>query len=278
MIRLERSPRLKRPYLIVGWPDAGYVGLKAVSYLQSKVGAIYLGEIEPYEFSSMPDSIIKEGVLKGLEFPPSQFHYWKGKKAPDLIFFLGRQPAIRPYSFANLILDVAEKFGVRRIYTVGGFFASLLHTGKPQILAVVNEPSLKRAIKGYEVEIGEDYHGPTSMNGLLLGVAKERGIEGISLWGQVPHYIGELPNPKIAHAAISVLTQMLKLSLNLSELVDEAELAEKEIDRLVNYVRQQSPDFAEYLDKLEKGTLTKDEGERFFKEIEDFLKRQRGQG
>lgn len=278
MIRLERNPRLKNPYLIVGWPDAGYVGMKAVSFLQNRVGAIYLGDIEPYEFSAMPDSIIKNGLLQALEFPTSQFHYWKSKKASDIIFFLGRQPALRPYAFASLILDVAQKFAVRRIYTVGGFYASLLHTEKPRILAVVNDVSLKRYIRDYDVDIGPDYHGPTSMNGILMGIAKERNIEGVSLWGQVPHYIGEIPNPQISLAALRVLIKMLKITLDFSELETEAEFAEKEIERLVSYVRQQSPDFDEYFKKLEAGTLTKDEGEKFFKEIEDFLKKQRGPG
>ncbi len=276
MIRLEHEPTLKKPVMVVGWADAGFVGMKAVSYLRTKLGAVSLGEIEPERFFSVPDSVIKNGVLETLEYPGNQFWYWRRKKlGSDLILFAGYPPAVGHHKLASLIIDVADQFGVNRVYTVGAIQATVAHTEVPKVLTVVNYANLKKLFAKYDVDSTTNYQGPTSMNGLILGVAKSHGLEGISLWGQVPHYIGEVPAPGITLAVLRILCKMLRLSIDFGELEVEADLAKKEVDKLIDSVRKESPDFDQYLKRLETGTLTKDEGDKFFREIDDFLKRQR---
>ena len=185
------------------------------------------------------------------------------------------------YEFAKLILDVAELFSVRRIYTVGAIYANVAHTAKPRVSAVINNPGLRKHVAPHGVELGMDYHGPTSMNGLLIGIAKHRGIEGINLWGRVPNYVGEVPNPHVCEAVLQVLTKMLDLDIDFSEIETEARYANKQIDELVSYIRQQNPDLARYIGKLEKGIhaeTSEEDKKRFFEEIEEFLKKQDGRG
>jgi proteasome assembly chaperone (PAC2) family protein len=45
------------------------------------------------------------------------------------------------------------------------------------------------------------------LNGLLLGVAKEREIDGMCLLGEVPVYASRMPNPMAALAVLRVLTR-----------------------------------------------------------------------
>jgi proteasome assembly chaperone (PAC2) family protein len=56
------------------------------------------------------------------------------------------------------------------------------------------------------------------MNGLLLGVAKERKIEGICLLGEVPGYAARIQNPVAALAIMQVLSKLLDIKINLEEL------------------------------------------------------------
>ena len=162
-IKIYKQPRLRNPYLIAGWADAGFVSTNAIHYLIDKLGAQEFAEIEPPEYSLLPHSSIKRGVLQGLEYPESSFYYWKNHSSTeDLIIWSSTPPAMKHYEFANLIVDVAEHFGVERIYTIGGIYANITHTEEPKVFAVINNSKLRRYLKNYGVELGLDYHGPTS--------------------------------------------------------------------------------------------------------------------
>ncbi|MBI2847581.1 MAG: PAC2 family protein, partial [Chloroflexi bacterium] len=218
-----------------------------------------------------------------IEYPPSSFYFWKNKKATvDLIMFGSPLPSHGHYEFANLVLDVAELFAVKRIYAVGGVPANVAHMEIPRLFGVVNSSRLKKYLKPYDVELNLDYHGPTSMNGLLLGLAKHRGIDGMCLYGRVPSYIGGIPNPGVSESILRVLAQMLSIELDFTEIESEARLASKQIDEIVSYIREQSPELDRHIGKLEMSTTFEhgEEGRKdFFKELEEFLKkRQDGQG
>ena len=279
-VRINRRPRLTNPSLVVGLTDAGLVGINAIDYLTDKLEAKEFGQIEPHGFSLLPHVSIKEGVLQEIEYDRNSIYYWKNKKyTGDLIILGSTPPALRHYEFANLILDVAELFDARRIYTVGGIHANIAHTEKPRVFAVINNPRLREYVTHYDVELGLDYHGPTSMNGLILGIAKQRNIEGISLWGRVPSYIGEISNPEVCEAVLRVLTRMLAIDIDFSEIEARARRANKRIDELVSYIRQQNPDLDQHIGRLEKGMSvepSREDRQRFFEELEEFLRKQQG--
>jgi len=279
-VRIYERPRLRNPNLVIGWADAGFVGTTTVDYLIDKLEAEEFGEIEPRDFSLPPNSIIQGGVLEDIEYPESSFYYWKNKKSTnDLIIFGSKPPAIYEHEFANLILDVAELFRVNRIYTVGGIYSNTAHTEQPRIFAIINNPRLKKYLAHYDVELGSDYRGPASMNGLILGFAKHRNIEGISLWGRVPSYIGDIPNPRVCEAVLRILTRMLAIDIDLSEIESEAQQANKQIDELVTFIRRENPDIDRHIQNLERSTgteVSEQDKQRFFKEIEEFLRKKKG--
>jgi len=125
-IVLYREPKLKNPVLIAGWSGIGNIGILAVEYFRQMVIAKEFGEIESWEFFDPRKVTIKGSLLKDLEFPSNKF-YFQRTRNQDLIFFIGEeQPGNggkgyaageKAYQMANLVLDVAEKFGCKRIYT-----------------------------------------------------------------------------------------------------------------------------------------------------------------
>lgn len=278
-IKIHKRPRLRNPYLIIGWEDAGLVGINAIDYLTDKLGAEEFAEIEPHDFSLLPYIRIKGGVLQEIEYPKNSFYYWKNKKSTgDLILLGSRPPALHHHEMANLILDVAELFNVKRIYTVGGIHANIAHTGRPRVTAIINNPELKKYVTNYRVSLGRDYEGPTNMNGLILGNAKQRNIDGISLWGRVPSYIAEISNPRVSYAVLRILTTMLDIEIDFGEIEAEARQANQQIDELVSYIRTHSPDLDRYIKGLEKGIPTEtseEDRQQFFEEVEEFLRKEK---
>ncbi len=96
----------------------------------------------------------------------------------------------KAYRMANLILDVAERFGSQRVYTSGAAVTQTHHTLKPRVWAVPNSEDLGGEIRGYEntvlmseIEERRGQGAITSLNGLLRGVAQKRGVKALSLMG-----------------------------------------------------------------------------------------------
>jgi len=86
---------------------------------------------------------------------------------------------------ANLVMDVAQKFNCRRIYTSGAAIAITHHSLNPKVWAVANNGALLSELRSYdntilmsEVEGRGNQGSITGLNGLLIGVAKRRASTG----------------------------------------------------------------------------------------------------
>jgi predicted ATP-grasp superfamily ATP-dependent carboligase len=84
----------------------------------------------------------------------------------------------------------------------------------------------------------------SGLNGLLLGVAKERKIEGVCLLGEVPMHATRIPNPMAALAVLRVLTRMLNIEIDLSEL---SEMASEAAERMKEIAAEA---MGEYIDRF----------------------------
>ena len=294
-IRLYKEPKLEKPVMIVGWPGIGNIGIFAVDTLRRQIQAEELGEIEPWDFFYPTKVIIKASLLEDLEFPNNKFYYKRvGHK--DLMFFIGEeQPSGRgrmyaegekAYEMANLVLDVAERFGCQRVYTSGAAVALTHHMLKPRVWAVATSQDLVTEAKNYmntilmsEVEGRGNQGNITGLNGLLIGVAKKRGFEGICLMGEIPDYLSRVPfpYPKASQSVLEVLATILDISIDLSVLDGMATQMEGVIENVYN---QFPPEIKERIEQRKQiiqakpGAIT-EEDEKWIKEhIDEFFKKE----
>ena len=301
-IRFHQKPQLENPILIASWPGIGNIGIIAVDTLRAVLEAEELGEIEPWDFFYPRRVLIRKGILEYLEFPSSKF-YFKRIEGNDIVFFIGEeQPSEggrvyaqgrKAYQMANLVLDVAEEFECRRVYTSGAAVALTHHTVKPRVWAVPNSESLIPEIKGYDnTVLMSDIEGRggqgniTGLNGLLLGVAKKRGFEGVCLMGEIPVYLQGLPlsYPRASSSVLEVLTRSLRINVNLDKL---DELDRNVQQRIEDFYQQIPLEIRGQLDRLrqvsyaqpaEPGPITEEEEKRIIEDIEKFFKKRGGGG
>jgi proteasome assembly chaperone (PAC2) family protein len=299
-IRFHQEPQLENPILVASWPGIGNIGIIAVDTLRAVLEAEELGEIEPWDFFYPRRVLIRKGILEYLEFPSSKF-YFKRIEGKDMMFFIGEeQPSEggrmyaqgrKAYQMANLVLDVAEEFGCRRVYTSGAAVALTHHTVKPRVWAVPNSESLIPEIRGYDnTVLMSDIEGRggqgniTGLNGLLLGVAKKRGFEAVCLMGEIPVYLQGLPlsYPRASSSVLEVLTRSLKINVNLDKL---DELDRNVQRRIEDFYRQIPLEIRGQLDRLrqvsyaqaaEPGPITEEEGKRIIEDVEKFFKKRGG--
>jgi hypothetical protein len=254
--RSAAEPELSSPDLIVGWPGIGNVGIVAVETLRRQLEAEYLGEIEPEPFFYPSGVVIKGGILEALNFPGSRFYY---KKLPqrDLILFIGEeQPAEtgatyasggKAYEMAGLVLDVAQKFGCRRVITSGAAVSAIHHNYAPGVWVVAGDAKLLAEInerRGSRFQSELQGRGAqaniSGLNGLLVGVAAQRGILAACLMGEVPDYLARapMPYPAASRSVLEVLSRLYDLRLDFSEL----EEMRQQMGDMVEQLFSQFPD------------------------------------
>jgi len=248
-IKLYREPKLEKPIMFIGWPGIGNIGIIAVNTLKGVLKAEEFGEIESPEFFYPRKVSIRDGSLRDLEFPSNRFYYQRLERK-DLIFFIGEEQPTeggtmyasgeKAYQMANLVLDVGLKFGCQRVYTSGACVSLTHHQMKPRVCAVISAEKLTDEVENYqntilmrEIEGRREGEGTiTGLNGLLLGVAKKRGLESICLMGEIPDWlsVASLPYPKASKSVLEVFAEILGISIDLSALDKMGEQIEEIIE------------------------------------------------
>ncbi len=217
-VRLHRDIGMKKPTLLAGWPGMGNVGVGAVDYLRRELGTEVFGEIDMSEHFTPEAIVVEEGIAKLPEVPINSFSL---AHSPDLIFFLSEAQVSGPAALqlTNLIVDMAEKYGVERIYTCAAFAVPTSFSDETRILGVATDEKLRDSLTPHGAEIlGQGI--VSGLNGLLLGVAGSRGIESACLLATIPQYAISLPNPRGSRALVETLSTLLGVSVDLSGFDD----------------------------------------------------------
>jgi proteasome assembly chaperone (PAC2) family protein len=297
-VSFTRRPEVESPVLVACWPGIGNIGVIAVDALREGLGAEEFGEIEPWDFFYPKKALIRNGELTNLEFPSSKF-YFKRTERRDLMFFIGEeQPSeagrayaegTKAYQMANLILDVALEFGCSRLYTSGAAVAPIHHSSRPRVWAVPNTDRLIDEVKGYENTVlmseveGRGGEGSiTGLNGLLLGVARKRGLDAICAMGEIPVYLQGLPfpYPKASKSVLEVLAAALGVKIDMQGITAFAASSEGEIEKLYEMFPSEIRD---QLDKLKTATdsestgpgpITEEDKQKILEDIDMFFKRE----
>ena len=223
LVKLYARPRLKSPNMVAAWPGIGNVSMIATNYLQKKLDFKELGEIEPSYFFDPVGVIARDSIIEAPQFPQSRFYYWKNKGVgSDVILFIGDdQPTAKGYDLANCVLDVGERFHIKRIYTCAAALSRIHHTEQPRVWGVTTTQQLVNDLKRFDLVQKSNFQ-IAGLNGLLLGVARERNIEAVCLLGEVPTYTSRIQNPTAALAVVKVLARMLNIEIDTVELTQMA--------------------------------------------------------
>ena len=230
LVKFRARPKLNSPSMLATWPGIGSVSSIVATYLQRKLDFKELGEIEASYFFDPIGVMVKDSMVEAPQFPQSKFYYCKNKGGrSDTILFIGEdQPVSKNYELANCVLDVAQRFQVKRIYTCAAALTRIHHSEPPRVWGVATSRHAAQDLRKYDL-VQRGNLQIAGLNGLLLGVAKERDIEAICLLGEVPTYATQIQNPTAALAIIKVLTKMLDVEIDIAELAQLASEAKEKM-------------------------------------------------
>ncbi len=130
-----------------------------------------------------------------------------------------------------------------------------------------------------EIEGSSDQGFITGLNGLMIGMAREKEMEAICLMGEFPVYIPHsLPYPMASISVLEVLTKILGINFDTSRLQDWANETEKRIEEFYLQIPDDMKERIEKLKYSKPASFTEKDGKKFVKEVEDFLKRSKEDG
>jgi proteasome assembly chaperone (PAC2) family protein len=232
LVTMHAKPKLNSPTLLAAWPGISNVAIITATYLMRKLDFKPLAEVSaPYFFDPI-GVLVKDSLVESPQFPQSRFYYWKneeGKK--DIILFIGEDQPGKGYEMTNLILDLGQKFQVRRIYTFAAALTRIHHSEKPRVRAATTDEKLSAELSGHDLVMGGNLQ-ISGLNGLLLGVAKERNIEGVCLLGEVPSYASRITNPSAALAVVNTFSRIEGINVDLAELEEQAVAARQRMSQV----------------------------------------------
>jgi proteasome assembly chaperone (PAC2) family protein len=244
-------PALRSPFLVAafaGWNDAASAATTALETVAESLDAERIAELDPEEFYDFqvtrPTIRLADGHTREVDWPVNAVFAARAPSADrDLVLLSGIEPNMRWRTFAGAVLEAAERLEVEMVITLGALLADVPHSRPVPITGLASDPELVDRLALQR----SNYEGPTGIVGIVHDACRHRGLTSASLWAAVPHYVAAVPNPKAALALLRRLEQFTGIAIEASELEDEMDRFETQVDRAV----ASNPEIEELVRRLE---------------------------
>jgi proteasome assembly chaperone (PAC2) family protein len=244
-------PALRSPILVAafaGWNDAAGAATTALDTIAGSLDADPIAELDPEEFYDFqvtrPTIRLTDGQTREVDWPENAVLAAPAPAAErDLVLLSGIEPNTRWRTFAEAVLEVAERLEVELVVTLGALLADVPHSHPVPITGLASDPELVDRLGLSR----SSYEGPTGIVGIIHDACRRRGLTSASLWAAVPHYVAAVPNPKAALALLRRLEAFTGVAIEASELEEAMERFETQVDRAVS----SNPEIEELVRRLE---------------------------
>jgi len=234
---------LTDPIFVVGLPGIGQVGKLVAEYMIHVLAAEKIGEIHAIYFP--PQVILDENGVARL--PRNELYLYRAENR-HVVFLVGDFQSTSNeghYLMADAYLDIAAELGVKRIYTLGGFGVGHL-ISTPRVFGAANRGELRGEITedGVTFDRDEPGGGIVGAAGLLLGMGGMRGIDAICLMGETSGYVVD---PMSAASVLTVLSKLIAVPVDPTQLNDRAAEMEKVVQGLLESEKSQHEEELSYI-------------------------------
>jgi len=232
------DPDLNEPVLVIaleGWIDAGLGASNAIGTMLDTIYTEVLATFDTEYFidqrARRPIARIVDGVTTELTWPEIQLRFGRDGDGADILFLVGPEPDFHWSDFVDVVTDAAGRFDVRLVVGLGAFPAPSPHTRPVKLTATA--PSESSRLLEQVGHISGDLEVPAGVSAALeLGMA-QAGIDMVTIWARVPHYVAAMSFPQASLALIEGLSQVAELSLGIGDLREAAMASIQQVDELI---------------------------------------------
>lgn len=225
----KARPTLKSAHLICGFPGSGYVGKLAVDHLIEELQAKHLADI--YSSSFPPQVMIRaDGTA---ELMKNSLFWWQGADGTELLLLTGDSQPANPdseYALAEEILNLAAQYGTQQVFTLAAYITGVF-VEKPKVFGTATDSEIVKSFPSNNISV-MDSGSITGMNGLVIGIAKLRGIKGTCLLGETSGYVVDA---KASKAVLETLLKIINVRVDMTNLDKRA----KDTEMLIQTIEQQ---------------------------------------
>ncbi|QDP96764.1 PAC2 family protein [Microlunatus elymi] len=257
-----------------GWNDAGSAASQAVEHLAETCHTRQAFSLDPddfYDYQVNRPEVRGSGDSRRIAWPTTEIRTGKLPNGRDLVIIEGLEPNFRWRQFCQLLVSALRSAHADRVFLIGALLADHPHTRPIPVSATSSDPAVMEDLGLTE----STYEGPTGVLGILGGELEQAGIQTLSLWAAIPHYVSSSPSPKATLALLNRLEDLLDQSLDLGDLPELARAWE----RGVNELAADDSDVADYVSSLEhqsdESELPEATGDAIAAEFERYLRRRR---
>jgi len=217
----DKEPNVEKPIVIAAMQDMGNVGSIVVNFINDSL------KTKTFRIArtSYPTYVVDNGGY--IDLPNES---WEYKYTDDLIIFGGGKGQPKSNSEINAlcqdVIDVAKKYSAKFIYTFGGFYTNRVLDNNPKTYITTTTMELTKQMQSLNVETTPQKSIITGFNGLILGFAKQNGIRGIGMYGELNE--PEFPQYR---AAISIIKTLEKLTYRKLGDTSQLEAMAQDIER-----------------------------------------------
>ncbi|HEU4895077.1 MAG TPA: PAC2 family protein [Acidimicrobiia bacterium] len=273
-------PVLDNPLALIafeGWGDAGDSASLAAERFLNSADHDLIASFDPDEHFDFqvrrPMVFVDETGTRQIDWPENRIHVVRNRER-DLVVVLGEEPNYKWKAFTNDVVDALLALGVSRVVTLGAFIGQVPHTLPVPLVGSSNRPD---SLAGHGL-LPSGYQGPTGILGVLNQALGNAGIEVISVWAAVPHYLSNQDYPPAVEALTIKASELLGLTVDIGDLTSKSRQFRDTVDEAL----EANSELLEYVEQLESEAAEEDDGEvdeveeveaeRLVEEIEDFLK------
>lgn len=266
-------PVLNEPVALIafeGWGDAGESASLAAEQLidtaeHDEIVAKFDSD-EHFDFQvRRPVVYLNESGASQVDWPENSIHVLRNH-GRDLVVVLGEEPNYKWKTFTTELVEALQSLGVKKVITLGAFIGQVPHTLPVPLVGSATRPD---SLAGHGLTPSE-YEGPTGIVGVLNHALGNVGIEVISVWAAVPHYLSNQDYPPAVEALTIKASELLEMSVDIGDLSSQSREFRDTVDEAI----EANTELQEYVEQLEIEATEEDgeQAERLVEEIEDFLK------
>lgn len=242
---LKKNAFNSQPILFTGLPGIGFVGKIVVDYLLKEFKGKKVAEI--YSDSFPPSVHAKNGVIDlikdeifHIELNKQDFLFLSGPVQPSLDFQGGN--AASHYEFAEKIVMACKELNVKEIYTLAGINIGEKRMNKDSeiVVAATSKPILDEW-KKFKIQLIQDEGLISGAAGLILGIAREHGIEGACLMGETNARL-VYGDHGAAKSLIELLMKKYGFKIKMEEIAKESKNIEEAFHQLQKQLDEEPED------------------------------------
>ncbi len=266
-------PVLRDPVALMafeGWGDAGESASQAVASFIEHSDAELIAVIDPddhFDFQvRRPMVELDSEGIRSITWPRNEIHVVRGTER-DVVVVLGEEPHYRWKVFTGDLVEALNSLGVSRTITIGAFIGQVAHTLPVPLVGSSTRPDTL-TLHGL---LPSGYEGPTGILGVLNHALGNAGIDVISVWAAVPHYLSNQEYPPATEALAAKAAELLGVTLDMGDLALETRHFLSTVDEAL----EGNDELQKYVERLEEeADVDAENSEELMEEIEDFLRDQ----